>query len=60
MEGNPLRNVFEKRKLSNTAPPPPPFFLLIGTGWTLLLPSAGIGGGGVPLGLDWAVIQIRS
>lgn len=39
--------------------PTPFFFLLIGTGWTLLLPSAGIGGG-VPLGLDWAVIQIRS
>lgn len=34
--------------------PTPFFFLLIGTGWTLLLPSAGMGGGatGVGLGSD--------
>lgn len=40
-EGNPLRNFFKKRKLSKSAPPHP-LFLLIGTGWTLLFPSAGM------------------
>jgi hypothetical protein len=45
MEGNPLRKIFFKfRKLHH--PPSPFFFLLIGTDWTLLLPSADSGGGG--------------
>lgn len=44
VEGNPLRNFFFK-SFKNCITPTP-FFLLIGTDWTLLLPSADSGEGG--------------
>lgn len=49
-----LEKCLRKKKTFKNCTTHPLFFLLIGTGWTLLLPSAGIGGGatGVGLGSD--------